>query len=103
VTEQLDTFDGVFTANLGGEPARIVTSRMSLTNAQMDEISRTIERIKFFDYPSPFVGAPAGGRGRTSPATTYRLEVRKDGAVHTVSWQDAYNPSSAEADDKPRI
>jgi hypothetical protein len=95
VTERLDTFNGVFTANLGDEPVR-----MSLTDAQMTAIYRTIENIRFFDYPSIFNGVPAGVRESTttSPASTYRLEVRNEGAVHTVSWLDAYKPSSAEAD-----
>jgi len=45
VTERLDTFNGGFTANLGDEPVR-----MSLTDAQMSAIYRTIENIRFFDH-----------------------------------------------------
>jgi hypothetical protein len=66
----------------------------------MSAIYRTIENIAFFDYPSTFTGVPAGAHETTtkSPAPTYRLEVRKGGAVHAVSWEDAYTPQTPEAD-----
>jgi hypothetical protein len=88
VTERLDTFNGVFTANLGAQTA---TAPMSLTDAQMSAIYNVIQDIRFFDFPSTFTGVPAGAKevSETSPAPTYRLEVRSGGAVHTVSWTDA--------------
>ena len=100
LTERLDTFNGVFTKNLGGEPARTVTAQIVLTDAQMRAIYRTIENIRFFDYPSTFVGVPTGLQEVTTfhPAPTYRLEVRNGGVVHTVLWKDAYKPTTAEAD-----
>jgi hypothetical protein len=99
-TERLDTFSGIFTKNLGGWPARIVTAPIVLTDAQMSTIYRTIERIRFFDYPSTFVGVPAGVHEvtRTVPSNTYRLEVRNAGVVHIVVWKDADKPTTAEAD-----
>jgi hypothetical protein len=99
-TERLDTFSGIFTKNLGGWPARIVTAPIVLTDAQMSTIYRTIERIRFFDYPSTFVGVPAGVHEvtRTVPYNTYRLEVRNAGVVHAVVWKDADKPTTAEAD-----
>jgi hypothetical protein len=101
VTERLDTFNGVFAANLGGQPAQTVTAPMSLTEAQMSAIYRSIQDIRFFDYPSTFTGVPAGAQEvfETSPAPTYRLEVRNQGAVHTVSWTDAKRkPATADVD-----
>src|SRR5947209_7944807 len=74
VIERLDTFTGVFTENLGGEPpGRSVTAKISLTHAQMTTIYRTIESIRFFDYPSTFVGVPAGLQEEiwTHPSNTY--------------------------------
>jgi len=99
-TERLDTFNGVFTENLGGEPARTVTAKISLTASQMGAIRQAIENIRFVDYPSRFVGVPAGVQEVTTtvPAPTYRLEVRLSGAVHTVAWDDGSKPSSVEAD-----
>jgi hypothetical protein len=98
--ERLDTFVGEFTKNLGGSPARIVTAKISLTDAQMTTIYRTIESIRFFDYPSTFVGVPAGLQEviTTTPSNTYRLEVRNAGVVHSVSWNDGQKPMTVEAD-----
>jgi hypothetical protein len=99
-TERLDTFDGVFTKNLGGVPARTVTAHIALTDAQMTAIYRTIEDIRFFDYPSTFDGVPTGGQivRETSLYNTYHVEVRNAGVIHTVAWKDAYRPTTAEAD-----
>jgi hypothetical protein len=33
-----------------------------------------------------------------TPAPTHRLEVRNRGEFHTVSWNDAYKPTTTEAD-----
>lgn len=98
--ERLDTFDGGFTKFLGGQPDRIVTTHIALTAAQMTAISLTIESIRFFDYPSAFHGVPPDlpEVGWLHPAPTYRLEIRTAGSVHTVSWKDAYRPTTAEAD-----
>ncbi len=100
LAERLDTFTSVFTKNLGGEPARTVTAQISLTDAQMRAIYETLEAIRFFDYPSTFVGVPIGLRvvGTVTPASTYRLQVRNGGVVHTVLWKDAYKPTTGEAD-----
>jgi hypothetical protein len=100
LTERFDTFSGVFTKNLGGELARTATAQISLTDAQMTAIHRAIENIRFFDYPSTFVGVPPGVQEITTtiPHFTYRLEVRNGGVVHTVSWKDAYKPTTSEAD-----
>jgi hypothetical protein len=104
LTERLDTFDGLFTKDLGGVPARIVTAHIALTDAQMTAIYRTIEDIRFFDYPSTFDGVPTDVRDgvrdviTTVPYDTYRLEVRNAGVVHTVSWEDKSKPTTAEAD-----
>jgi hypothetical protein len=100
LTERLDTFTGVFTKNLGGEPGRTVTAHISLTGAQMSAIFQTIENIRFFDYPYEFDGVPPGLQEimKVTPAPTYRLEVRNRGEFHTVSWKDESKPTTAEAD-----
>jgi len=100
LTEQLDTFSGIFTKNLGGWPARTVTAPIALTDAQMSEVYRTIENIGFFDYPSAFVGVRKDAKviTETRPSDTYRFEVRNAGVVHTVSWRDSAKPTTVEAD-----
>jgi hypothetical protein len=101
--ERYDSVSGVFTKELasdGHEPARTVTAKIVLTDVQMREIYQAIENIRFFDYPSAFVGVPKGLEQvmEFSPSHTYRLEVRNRGAVHTVEWKDAARPTTPEAD-----
>jgi hypothetical protein len=100
LTETFDTFTGVFTKDLGGEPPRSATVQLSLPDAQMGTIYQTIDKIGFFGYPSRFVGIAEGRRMLTEsgPARTYRLEVRDAGVVHIVSWNDAFKPTTEEAD-----
>jgi len=93
-TERLDTPTGIFTKELGGSPVRTVTAQVVLTPAQMSTIYRTLENIRFFDYPSAFVGVRPDAKviTETTPSTIYRLEVRNGGVVHTVSWNDSSKP-----------
>jgi hypothetical protein len=90
----------VFTKDLGGWPANIVTAHITLTDAQMSTVYRTIEDIRFFDYPATFTGvSPATDEVIvTIPHNIYRLEVRNAGLVHEVVWTDAYRPTTVEAD-----
>jgi hypothetical protein len=105
LTERLDTFNSVFTKELGGWPVRVVTAQIALTDVQMTDIHQAIENIRFFDYPSKFVGVPSDARETvtTTAFYTYRMEVRNEGAVHTVVWKDAYKPTTAEADRLRRL
>jgi hypothetical protein len=100
LTERFDTSTGIFTKNLGVEPVQTVTARFSLTDAQMSAIYRTIERIRFVDYPSVFRGVRTDVQEMTVsiPYHTYRLEVRNAGVVHAVFGKDAYGPTTVEAD-----
>jgi hypothetical protein len=100
LTETFDSFTGVFTKDLGGEPARLVTAQLSLSESQMNTIHQTIEEIRFVDYPSQYSGVPSGLKVITTfhPASTYRLEVRIGGLTHVVTWKDAYKPTTEEAD-----
>ena len=100
LAERLDTFSGIFTKDLGGSPGRTVKAQIALTDAQMSTIYRTIESIKFFDYPATFVGVATGVPEVTTtvPYDTYHLEVRNGGVIHAVTWKDAYKPTTVEAD-----
>jgi hypothetical protein len=100
LTETFDSFTGVFTKDLGGEPARLVTAQLSLSESQMKTIHQMIEEIRFVDYPSQYHGVPTGLKVVTTfhPASTYRLEVRIGGITHVVTWKDAYRPTTEEAD-----
>jgi hypothetical protein len=97
-TERLDTFTGIFTKDLGGSLGT-ATAHIALTDAQMSAIYRTIENIRFFDYPTVFVGGRPGVEViTTTPSNTYRFEVKNAGMVHAVSWQDSDTPTTVEAD-----
>ena len=100
LTETFDSSTGVFTKDLGGEPARLVTAQLSLSESQMNTIQQTIEEIRFVDYPSQYNGVPPGLETVTTfgPARTYRLEIRISGLTHAVMWKDAYKPTTEEAD-----
>jgi hypothetical protein len=96
--ERFDTFTGIFTKDLGGSLGS-ATAHIALTDAQMSSIYRTIENIRFFDYPTAFVGVPPGVEViTTTPSDTYRFEVKNAGVVHAISWRDSDKPTTVEAD-----
>jgi len=57
--ERFDTFSGVLTKDLGG--GNTVTTRMSLSEAQMKTIYEAMQTIGFLTYPSDYRGAPDVG------------------------------------------
>jgi hypothetical protein len=96
--ERFDTFTGVFIKSLGG--GQTGTANITLTDAQMTDIYETIQKIRFFDYPSSFSGVPTGldTLFARQPNIIYRLEVRSSGNVHTVTWNDGFGPLTAEGE-----
>jgi hypothetical protein len=97
VKERFDTFSGVLTKDLGG--GNTVTTRMSLSEAQMKTIYEAVQTIGFLTYPADYRGAPdVGDSTMTIPYETYRLEVRIGGVSHAVFWKDAFRPTTKEAD-----
>jgi hypothetical protein len=100
LTERLDTFSGDFTRNRGGSPPLMDKVKLALTDVQMSAIYRTIEDIRFVDYPAVFVGVSPDAKmiTETGPSSTYRFEVRNAGVVHAIVWHDSRKPTTAEAD-----
>jgi hypothetical protein len=100
LNETFDTFSGVFTRDLDADARHVVTAQFSLPQEKMNLIHTTVQTIRFFDYPSPYYGVPAGVKTlqEFGPAKTYRLEVREAGVVHQVMWHDAHRPTTADAD-----
>ena len=80
-----------------GDPP--VSTPLTLSSEQMAAVYDAIGSIGFFNYPTKFLGvkpaATAENFGRL-PFTTYRLQVRSSGVVHTVSWEDRF-PHTEEA------
>jgi hypothetical protein len=99
--ERFDTVTGVFTKDLGR--GLTGTANITLSDAQMTEVYETIQKIRFFDYPSEFSDVvpeldPNVARVRKHPNNTYRLEVRSGRNVHSVTWNDGIKPVSAEGE-----
>ena len=92
----LDTAAHTFSSNR--EP-RIQTP-LTLSAGEMATIAEGLDRIDFFGYPSTFVGVPLGLRAYSidAAATSYRLEVERQGQAHVVSWMDSTRPTTEAAD-----
>jgi hypothetical protein len=90
-------YTGLFT---NSTVLQTLTARIALTDVQMSAINRTIEDIRFFDYPSAFRGVPEGLQSGTEfhPSRKYRMEVQNRGAVHTIVWDDGAKPTTERAD-----
>lgn len=99
MTNTLDTYRHIYTRELGlGEPS--ISIPVALTTEQMTAVHAALGSIRFFDYPTRFAGGKPTATGElmaVMPYTSYRLEVRSAGAVHTVSWDDRARPHSDEA------
>jgi hypothetical protein len=94
----LDTYKNVYTREMGpGAPP--ISIPLTLPSEQLAAVEARIDAIHFFEYKADFRRVPPGlvESIHTSPSTTYRLEVRRAGTVHTVEFDDANTPRSEEA------
>jgi hypothetical protein len=94
----LDTDKNVYIREMGpGAPP--ISIPLTLSSEQLATVEARIDDIHLFQYPTDFKGVRPGRVEtiRTSPSATYRLEVRRAGAVHIVKWDDADTPRSEEA------
>jgi hypothetical protein len=94
----LDTSKNVYSRDTG-PGAEPISIPLTLSSGQLAAVEARIDNIHFFEYPTDFKGVPPGlvETITTTPSTTYRLDVRRVGAVHTVAWDDAPTPRSEEA------
>jgi hypothetical protein len=92
-TDVLDTFNGVFVREMGGQnPA--VSIPVVLSDESMSAIYRDVVETEFFSHPTEF---GVHGTSESGPAMHYRLQVRSGGATHIVTWTDGTGPSTPEA------
>jgi hypothetical protein len=73
---------------------------LTLSTEQLAGVYDALASIGFFDYPSAFRGVSQTGTSEiaeTGPSTSYRLEVRSSGVVHSITWDDRLFPHSEEA------
>ena len=111
----LDTFTGSFTrlwhddvpsAKIQPRPAYVqpsTTIPLRLSNEQTALIAEAIEQARFWSYPADFTrsgrAVPAEATAITTvvPFQSYKLEVRREGRIQSVSWDDKSLRSSEEA------
>jgi hypothetical protein len=94
----LDTYKSVYIRDMGpGAPP--ISIPLTLSSEQLAAVEARVDDIHFFEYKPDFRRVPPGlvETITTTPSTTYRLEVRRLGAVHTVEFDDANRPRSEEA------
>lgn len=94
----LDTYKNVYSREMG-PGVQPISIPLTLSSEQMAAVEARIDDIQFFEYPTHFSGVAPGLAEtiRIAPSTTYRLEVRRMGAVHIVEWDDADSPRSERA------
>jgi hypothetical protein len=102
-TSELDTFAGWFTRQLPDGTSAMAP--LALNVSQMRHLYQTITKIDFFHYPSVFQRRPA------SPSifsngfwiVSYRMDVRSDGRMHSVQWDDDQTDRGPQADRLRRL
>lgn len=102
-TSELDTFTGWFTRERADGTSAMV--QLSLNASQMRHLYETLTKIDFFHYPSVF-------QPRQGPPTIfsngfwvvrYQMNVRSDGRMHSVQWDDDQTDRGPQADRLRRL
>ena len=102
-TDELDTFTGWFTRQLADGGTEMV--QLSLTADQTRYLYEKVQKINFFNYPSTFRGEtpqPPIVTNRIS-FPTYQLDVRSNGRMHSVQWDDDEAAMDPQADGLRRL
>jgi hypothetical protein len=86
------------TLSSDGDPK--VQIPFTLPDHDVIAIAAGLDEINFFDYPSTFIGVPLGLRAYSidASATSYRMQVQREGRTHVVSWVDSTRPTTEDAD-----
>lgn len=102
-TDEMDTFTGWFTRQLPDGNTAMV--QLSFRADQRRYLYEIVEKINFFNYPSTFQGEP-----RKPPTATkggqflaYRMDVRSNGRMHSVQWDDDQAATGPQADGLRRL
>jgi hypothetical protein len=82
----LDTGRGTFTKDM--ILASPLTVPLHLSDADMARITRKLEGIDFWSYPTVYRTRAKVGAGWVTPYPTYRFEVTTAAGTKTVSWAD---------------
>jgi len=84
----LDTTRGTFTKDM--VTASPITIPLQFSAGDMASISKKMDEIGFFSYPSAFAPAVAENGGEMTPFATYRFAARTDGGTKVVVWADKF-------------
>lgn len=80
---QLNTFEGTFTKDLIA--AGTITTKLKLTDMDMQTVYQEMQKIDIFSYPENF--APSSNMFVT-PHETYYIKVKSNGRVKEILWKD---------------
>jgi hypothetical protein len=94
---EIDTFHGTFTRDMGDAPS--ITIGLRLSEAEMERIYKKMTDIDFFNYPDIFAvkAAPGEPSQVITPANTYSFTVEKEGQTKTLTWIDEIQTPNDEA------
>jgi len=86
---ELDTFKGIFTKDMVNKDP--VTTKLDLTQEEMDTIHRMMVEIDFFSYPKAFHPKLEGDIHSTqTPFTVYYIEYHDESGTKVVYWTTQY-------------
>ena len=95
---ELNTFKGTYTRDMvrGFD----VTTRLTLTKDEMDQIQAKMTEIDFFNYPDTFkVGPTADGMiTMVTPYESYYFKVQVGTEIKELSWADEIQNPDPQAD-----
>jgi hypothetical protein len=77
---ELNTFEGTYTKDMVLDPP--ITIKLTLSDAELEQIRQKMVEIGFFDYPESF---PLRDSSIT-PRTDYYIKVKNDSSIKEVSW-----------------
>jgi hypothetical protein len=91
---KLDTFKGQFTKDLAA--AGTTTTRLKLTNDEMEKIYQHMVEINIFNYPEVF--KPSSNLAQyVTPHPTYEFTINIDKVTKKIYWEDENQSDSADA------
>ena len=78
---ELNTFEGTYTKDMVLDPP--ITIKLTLSDAELEQIRQKMVEIGFFDYPENF---PLRTDFEVTPRTDYYIRVENGSSVKEVSW-----------------
>jgi hypothetical protein len=82
---ELDTFKGIFTKDTVDKDP--VTTKLDLTQDELDTIYQKMVDIDFFSYPKGYHPKPEGDTVSTqTPFTVYYIEYHNENGTKVVYW-----------------